>query len=147
MRMAVRTAALAAFTASGLSMAAAQDSGRYTLQPSGDGFVRMDTLTGDMTLCEERDGQLVCRMAADERAAFQDELDRLEDAVTALRDRVAELEGSTARRGFDLPSAEDFDQTLSYMEEFFRRFMGVVQDLDRNLRGAQPDEEAVPQRT
>ena len=38
----------------------------------------MDTQTGEMSICEERSGQLVCKLAADERSAFQDDVDRLE---------------------------------------------------------------------
>ena len=43
-----------------------------------NGYVRMDTQTGEMSICEEKSGQLVCKMAADERTAFQDEIDRLQ---------------------------------------------------------------------
>jgi len=49
--------------ATGISTAGAQDTdaGRFRLEKAGDGFVRLDTRTGAMTLCREQDGALVCR--------------------------------------------------------------------------------------
>ncbi|TIT71010.1 MAG: hypothetical protein E5W51_01005, partial [Mesorhizobium sp.] len=71
-----------------------EETDRYRLEKSANGYVRMDTQTGAMSICEERSGQLVCKMAADERAAFQDEIDRLQGSVKALDERVAKLENS-----------------------------------------------------
>nr|WIE91558.1 hypothetical protein P9270_029350 [Mesorhizobium sp. WSM4875] len=105
---------------------------RYRLEKSTNGYVRMDTQTGAMSICEERSGQLVCKLAADERSAFQDEIDRLQSTVKALDERVAKLENSlSARLESQLPSEEDFNKTMSYMERFFRSFMDIVKDIDR----------------
>ncbi|TIM59515.1 MAG: hypothetical protein E5Y52_31405, partial [Mesorhizobium sp.] len=61
-----------------------EETDRYRLEKSANGYVRMDTQTGAMSICEERSGQLVCKLAADERSAFQDEIDRLQSTVKAL---------------------------------------------------------------
>ncbi|MET0597050.1 MAG: hypothetical protein ABWZ57_04195 [Mesorhizobium sp.] len=126
--------------------AVAQETDRYTLERSGDGYVRMDRRTGEMSICSERSGQLVCKIAADERSAFQDEVDRLQERLAGLEKRVAELE--TVRR-IDpealLPTDEQFEKSLGYMERFFRRFMDIVRDFDKDwLRDAPPSE---PQKT
>ncbi len=111
--------------------AQAQDAQRYRLEKSEDGYVRMNTQTGAMSLCEEKSGQLVCRMAADERSAFQDEIDRLQGSVRALDQRVSKLENSLASRlEHNLPSEEDFNRTLGYMERFLRSFMNIAKDLN-----------------
>ncbi|MDX8468204.1 hypothetical protein RFM26_21125 [Mesorhizobium sp. VK23B] len=123
-----------------------EETDRYRLEKSANGYVRMDTQTGAMSICEEHSGQLVCKMAADERAAFQDEIDRLQSSVKALDERVAKLENSpSARLESQLPSEEDFNKTLSYMERFFRSFMDIVKDMDREEGdgGAKP----TPQKT
>ena len=110
-----------------------QETDRYRLEKSPNGYVRMDTQTGAMSICEERSGQLVCKMAADERAAFQDEVDRLQSSVKALDERVVKLENSlSARFESTLPSEEDFNKTMSYMERFLRGFMGIVKDMDKD---------------
>ena len=75
-----------------------EETERYRLEKSATGYVRMDTQTGAMSICEERSGQLVCKMAADERAAFQDEIDRLQSSLEALDERVAKLETRLSAR-------------------------------------------------
>ncbi|TJX47937.1 MAG: hypothetical protein E5W21_20665 [Mesorhizobium sp.] len=109
-----------------------EETDRYRLEKSATGYIRMDTQTGAMSICEERSGQLVCKMAADERAAYQDEVDKLQTSVKALDERVAKLENSlSARLESQLPSEEDFNKTLGYMEQFFRTFKDIVKDMDK----------------
>jgi hypothetical protein len=115
------------------SSAAAQDSGRYTLQKSPNGYVRLDRQTGEITLCQENAGQLACRAAVDERKAMQDEIDRLDGKLDRLERRVSVLEkaGSSASAS-TLPSDADLDRTMNFMERFFRRFMGIVKEFNQN---------------
>lgn len=121
--------------------ASAADVERFRLEKTPTGYVRMDTRTGEMSICEEKWGELVCKMAADERTAVQDEIERLQTdlkaieervaTVKALEGRVATLENSlTAKIEKTLPTEEDFNKTMSYMERFFRGFMGIVRDLE-----------------
>ncbi len=121
------------------SVAQAQDAERYTLEKSGQGFVRMDRTTGEMSICEERSGQLVCKLAADERSAFQDEIDRLEGNVKALDERVAKLEsGLSAKLDQALPTDEQIDRTVDTMQRFLRGFMGIVKELENEADGVAP---------
>lgn len=121
------------------SMAQAQDAERYTLEKSGQGFVRMDRTTGEMSICGERSGQLVCKLAADERSAFQDEIDRLEGNVKALDERVAKLEsGLSAKLDQALPTDEQIDRTVDTMQRFLRGFMGIVKELENEADGVAP---------
>lgn len=115
-------AATLAIAASAVLPAAA-DAGRYVMETTEDGYVRMDTATGEMSICAEKNGQLICKLAADERAAFQDALDRLEERVSRLEDKAA--------RSLAVPSEEEFDRGLDNMEQFFRRFLGIVEEFDR----------------
>lgn len=123
----------------------AQDAERYQLERTEDGYIRLDTRTGAMATCAERSGQLVCRLAADERQAYEDRIDTLDDRLQALEERVAALEASPAPAA-GLPDEEEFEQTLGYMERFFRRFMEIVTSLDREFgSGREPAPE--PDRT
>ena len=94
---------------------------RYQLQRTDDGYARINTQTGEVSTCTERGDQLVCRMAADERAALLEE-------VAALEERLAALEGGRGPTG--LPGDDDVDRALSLMERFMRGFVGIVRDLD-----------------
>lgn len=140
--------ALVLATAAYATAAGAQDQdGRYRLEKSGEGYVRMDTRSGEMSLCETRGSQLVCTPAADERIALNDTIDRLETRVGALEERLAKLEDSPILKPQNLlPSEEEFQRSLSYMERFFRSFMDVVKDLeDEPKTDAAP--EASPKKT
>ena len=136
----------ALITISGLLMAGvtpvlAQEADRYALERTDDGYVRMDKRTGEMSICTETSGQLVCKLAADDRKAYDSAVDRLQTAVDTLEDRVTALESNPKSA---LPSETEFDQTMNYMQKFFRSFMDVVKEWDRDLRA--PDE-TPPQRT
>jgi hypothetical protein len=118
-----------------LSAAAAEpDATRFQLERSGDHFVRLDRQTGAMSLCEEKDGALVCRMAADERAAYEGELDRLSERVTALENK------SIVNKA--LPSDAEIDRSIGIMERWMRSFMGIVKEFQSEDRG-----NALPQKT
>jgi hypothetical protein len=113
--------------------AAEPDASRFQLERSGDHFVRLDRQTGAMSICQDKDGALVCRMAADERAAYEDELDRLSKRVTAL-------EQNTAQRA--LPSDAEVDRSISIMERMMKSFMGMVKEFQ-----AEENANPLPQKT
>lgn len=129
-----------------LSSAHSQEPDRYRMEKTESGYVRMDTRTGAMSLCRERSDQLVCTVAADERSAYQEDIDRLHARIDALERRVAGLEEGGGD-GADLPSDQEFEQTMGLMERFFRRFMGIVKDLERDFGGSEPQQEPAPDRT
>ncbi|MCO6048346.1 hypothetical protein NGM99_00895 [Mesorhizobium sp. RP14(2022)] len=92
---------------------------RFQLQRTDDGYVRLDTETGAMSICREDGTQLVCRQAADEREAMTSETERLQSRVDALEDRIAALEKKPTQV---LPTEEEVDRTLGIMQRFFREF-------------------------
>lgn len=118
----------------------AAEAQRYQMEKTDKGYVRMDTQTGEMSICEERDNQLVCKLAADERSALQDEIGRLQGEVKAIEERVAKLENSlTQKLESTLPTEEEFEKTMGYMERFFRSFMGMVKDMEKEDKAQQPE--------
>lgn len=114
--------------------ASAQDANRYRLERTESGFIRMDTRTGRMSFCEERSGQLDCKPAEDEQTADAGRLQEMSRRIDELERRLAALE---SRPRPDLPSEEEFEQTMSFMERFLRRFWGVAKDLERES-GTEP---------
>lgn len=130
--------AAAATLAMAGSASAADDAGRYRLERTDGGFVRMDTLTGQMSFCTQQAGGLDCKAAADERPASAAEIDRLSRRVEALEARLAELDAAKPQNA--LPTEEEFERTMGFMERFFRRFIGIVQDF-------QPEQKPAPQPT
>jgi hypothetical protein len=113
----------------GLSFA--QDANRYSLEKTTDGYVRMDKSTGEMSICKQQGDQLICRVAADDRVALEDGITRLEARLTKIEEKLAAMEKSGTTSKTTLPTDEEFEKTIGYMEKFFRRFMGAVQDLNK----------------
>ena len=114
------------------SVAAAGDPpGRYTMSPAeGGGFVRLDTQTGQMALCRQRDQQWACQDMPAPGPAVGEELTRLRAENQALKSEIHKLEemmmgddkrasGRRAERpggeGFKLPSEQDVDQAMDYL--------------------------------
>ena len=118
--------------------------GRYSMQKSETGFARLDTETGEVTLCQEKNGELVCRMAADERAAFERELDLLTKRVETLEKAVKS--GETAVKPAP-PDDEEIDRAMGIMERMMRKFMEIVKDLEDYGSDSTDEGEGVPQKT
>jgi predicted nuclease with TOPRIM domain len=112
---------------------------RYRLEKTENGYIRMDTRTGEVSTCEETTGKLVCTIAPDERLALQDEIERLQAKLDALDQRVAKLEAQPSIPKVLVPSDEEVDKSLDIMEKFFHRFMGIMKEMDK--------QDAQPQRT
>jgi hypothetical protein len=142
--LAMRTISALTLTAAMLFPAAAEQSQRYTLERTESGFVRMDTATGALSTCVEKEGELVCRLAADDRDAYDADIQALEKRIADLEAMVAGIAPGVA--GEDkTTSAEDFDTAMDQMEGFFRRFMGIMKEFQGEAAetpsapGAQPD--------
>lgn len=102
--------------------------GRFVMERTDGGFVRLDTFTGEMSVCTEAEGQIVCRMAADERRALEEEIDLLEERIAEIeRDRS----GEPAEEQSALPSDEEIDRTFGIMEQMMRRFLGIIEDFEQ----------------
>lgn len=128
MKVTLQTTATALLLA---TVPATADEGRFQLEKSSNGYVRLDTQTGEMSICRQQQSQLVCRVAAEERAAFQDEIDRLDLALEALERRMSAIEKDSRLDKKELPSDEEFERTLGYMEKFLRRFKDIIEDFDK----------------
>lgn len=120
----------------------AQEAGRYQMEKTPEGYVRLDTKTGEMAICNEQAGQLVCKLAAEERRAFEDELASLSERVKKLEDTLAANGTLSPPSREGLPSEEEFEKTMGYMERFFRRFMDIIEEFRKEETA--PD---TPQRT
>ena len=105
------------------------------MQKSETGIARLDTQTGEVSLCQERNGELVCRMAADERSALELEIDLLTKRVETL-EKAAKSGESIAKP--NLPTDEEIDRTMGIMERMMRKFMDIVKDLEGSDPATEP---------
>src|SRR5262245_30510890 len=93
----------------GLAGSASGAEDRYRLERTQNGYVRMDTQTGEMSICEERTNELICRAATEQGGgAPKDEIDRLQAKLDAMESRIAKLEARPAVPEALLPTEQEF---------------------------------------
>ncbi len=68
------------------------ENGRYTLQPSGDSMIRLDTRTGTVSNCSNSAAGWACYAVPDERAALDTEIGRLQVENAKLKEQLASRE-------------------------------------------------------
>ena len=103
--------------------------GRYAMQPVEGGFARLDTDTGAVSLCVKRGAEFSCQPVADERGQQQKEIDRLKAENLELQHRLADAQAGKDKR-LDLPSEEDVDKALNYMERLVKKFRDKMRELE-----------------
>lgn len=82
------------------------DNGRYTMSQTGDGFLRLDTRTGAMSACTNKNGW-VCRVVPDERAALDAEIGRLQRETASLAAQLkTQGSGVPGKTGEALPKGD-----------------------------------------
>jgi hypothetical protein len=59
--------------------------GRFVFSKQADGFVRLDTQTGEVSLCSQRSVGWACQVAPDDRALLENEIARLRGENGALK--------------------------------------------------------------
>ena len=138
------------------SPSSAQDTaaGRYTMHQTDEGMLRLDTQTGDVSLCSKANDAWACKPMADERATNQ-ELERLRKENSELRAEVKKLDKMLGvdsakpngevdpprpggeKHAFRLPSEKEVDQALNYFERMLRKFQDRLKKLEQG-QGEQP---------
>ena len=130
-RFAILSASALALVLPGAALSQEPAANRYTMEKTDNGFVRLDTLTGEMSICTQKDGQLVCRLAADERRAFEETLSDLSARVENLESRLDAL--APPDDGAEIPDEAELDRALGAMEKMMRRFFGMVEELQKDF--------------
>jgi hypothetical protein len=154
MRPTIVVPALAVLGLATAALAAEQRQGRYTLSPADGGFIRLDTTTGSMSLCSRKDGNWACEAMADAGASLRQELDRLTAENEELKAEIKRLEELVglgddgkpgSNRGIEppggnlrLPTEEDVDRALNYIDRMFQKFKDKLKEFDRQDHKATP---------
>lgn len=126
--------AIAALGLGAATGASQERQGRYVMNPTENGFVRLDTETGAMSVCTERNGRWVCELMGDEAKALQEEISRLRAEVKRLEEQAALAEPAPStkqpERRLELPTEEEVDKALDYFENIFRKFRERIEKFE-----------------
>jgi hypothetical protein len=129
---------------------AGAETGRYTMTPTKDGVVRLDTETGEVSLCEAVSGQWACHPIEDNSSQMKQRIEQLERENAELKSQLASKGGSGDQGGaealpqpdgkLDIPSEKDVDKAMDFVERMLKRFKGIMED----LRKQEKKEDGVP---
>jgi len=153
----VAAACLAGLAPAAAAEAPEAENGRYALQPSGDGMLRLDTRTGTISNCSNSGAGWACYAVPDERAALDAEIGRLQTENEKLKEQLASREQATAPGKIEdalpksdkapgtadgqrkieipLPSDQDVDRVMSFLERAWRRLIDMASRVQKDASG------------
>jgi hypothetical protein len=136
------------------------ENGRYTLAPVADGVLRLDTRTGTMSTCNNNGVGWACYAMPDERTALDAEIGRLQRDNEKLKAQLAQWDSpangkidealpksdsltkdgaKSAQSGrkleLTLPSDQDIDRAMGFLERAWRRLVEMANRMQRDVTG------------
>ena len=124
---------------------AESDDARYTFNRVEDGYLRLDTRTGQVSLCGRRQVGWACQVIPDDRIVLEGEIARLQTENGALKKQLLS-------RGIPLPSGikpppptaekpeaapkpsdSEFDRVVTMVESMWRRLVEMIANLQRDI--------------
>ena len=119
------------------------DDPRYTFNRVQDGYLRLDTRTGQVALCSRRQVGWACQLLPDDRQALEGEIARLQAESGALKKELLS-------RGIALPSGvkpppperkdeaakpvdPELNRVLTMIETVWRRLVEMIAGLQRDM--------------
>jgi hypothetical protein len=114
------------------------EGGRYVFSKQANGFLRLDSRSGAVSLCTEQPVGWACQTAPEDRAVFENEIARLQSENATLKkvllahglslppgvapDAPTAQNDSTLR----LPSDADIDRAIAFVGQVWQRFIDAI---------------------
>lgn len=129
---------------------------QYHIVQIADGILRIDRQSGEITECRDDGNGWICRLSADDRQAYEAEINRLDLEIGRLEGEVSRLANAlneeanpdlsetdpSMRERLDLPTDEELDAVMDTAEEAMRRFFGIVQGLREDMEADREADQA-----
>lgn len=126
-------------------------SARYAFSRVETGFLRFDSVSGQVALCSQRSAGWACQAVPDDRAALDSEIARLHAEVTQLKSEIAALrapvepprppadlaprvEGDAKTGGLKLPTDDDIKWARAAIEKLWRQFVDMVAEFQKDVQ-------------
>jgi hypothetical protein len=122
------------------------DDTRYTFNRAGDGYLRLDGRTGQVSICSRGPVGWACQSVPDERTALEAEIARLQGENVALKKELIAhnlpLPGAIKpetpatrpeQPRLQLPSDADLNKVMSFMEKVWRRLVEMIVTLQKDV--------------
>ncbi len=124
------------------------ENGRFSFHRAEDGYLRLDTRTGQVSICARKTIGWSCHPVPDERSALEGEIARLQIDNGLLKKellaRNLPLPGSINKDApvaklpdveLKLPSDSDLDRVLNFMDKVWRRLAEKMAAIQRDYFG------------
>jgi len=129
------------------TLAQAQDSpppdspNRYTFKRVDDGFLRLDSHSGQIAFCSSRSAGWACQAVPEDRAALEKEIARLQDEVASLKAENEALRASPPvapppkndDAKIKLPTSEDIERARIAIEDAWRRLVEMLANFKKDM--------------
>jgi hypothetical protein len=118
--------------------------GRYIFNKTAEGFVRLDTKSGEVALCSQRSVGWACVAAPEDRAVLENEIARLRSENAALKKDIlarglplpqgAMPEPPVAPNGAaPPPRAADVDRVMAFVGRAWRRLVEAIEKAQKQV--------------
>jgi hypothetical protein len=139
----------------------APDDGRYNIHRVQDDLIRLDTRTGQVSVCRNNSAGWACQAVPDERAALDSEIARLQAENAAVKKELLAHGLSLPRGvradpppppaapppappqasptpepvpGLKVPTDADLDRMMAFMEKVWRRLVEMMANVQRDMK-------------
>ena len=114
------------------------EGGRYVFSKQASGYLRLDTHSGEVSLCSEQPVGWACQAAPEDRAMFERENARLQNENATLKRALLEHglslppgvapDAGAAQNGLTLrlPSDAEVDQAIAFVGHVWQRFLDAL---------------------
>jgi hypothetical protein len=121
------------------------EGGRYIFSRQANGFLRLDTQSGAVSLCSEQPVGWACQAAPEDRAVFEREIARLQKENAALKRALLEHglslppgvapDAATAQNDstLRLPSDADIDQAIAFVGHVWQRLIDAIDRAQKQI--------------
>lgn len=125
----------------GAALAADEKPGRYTMTPAEGGALKLDTVTGAVSLCTRAGGDWACKPTQDGEQTLRREIEGLKAENDVLKDQLVKMEelagigdprktegplggprpGGSGDSKMGLPTEKEVDQAFDYFESMVKK--------------------------
>ncbi len=122
------------------------EGGRYVFSKQANGFLRLDTQSGAVSLCSEQPVGWACQTAPEDRAVFENEIARLQSENAALKKVLlahnlplppgVAPDTSSAQNDsilLRLPSDAEIDRALAFVGQVWQRFIDTLARVQKQV--------------
>ena len=117
------------------------DDSRFAFTRIEDGYLRLDTRTGQVSVCTRRTAGWTCLTVADERAALEAEIARLQGENAALKKEllarnvplpgVVKPDPPKTEDPKALPDDAELTKMMAFVEKVWRRMVEIITNLQK----------------